>query len=123
MRRKVRNYPTKIEIENIFSEFFSSHKNEIIDYMLKESGYKDLDSLYQDEMCMKIGYCGIMWLKPKNKEQAHEWFLDNYRYPDYAAPRPFPYPTQIVDLQELQLKYALDKLNLSDQYNMKEQLL
>lgn len=131
-RRKVRYYPTKGYIENIFSDFFVENRNEVIDYMIMEvnemmdKNFKTLSELrdfdvYGGPMGGFGLDCGWIWLEPKNKEQRHEWFLDNDRITDYASPR-LAYSTQSTTLKRLQLSFALRKLGLGDKYRLYERL-
>ena len=133
MGRKVRHYPTVGEVENIFNDYFNTHRDEVIDYMLDQvnlmytdKNFKTLDELRDfDIMGGPMGGfgldCGWVWLKPKNKDQAHEWFLDNNRIPDYASPK-LVYNTQSTTLKRMQLSLALRNLGLGDKYSLYERL-
>ena len=125
-KRKVRNYPSVEHVEELVNNYFDEHKEEVIDYMISETNrelgkdFKDLDDLHDFEFgsgCGGFGLdCGWVWLYAKNKDQRHEWFLDNDRIPNYASPHNWPYHTQSTTLKQYQMKKAIDDLNLSNDY-------
>lgn len=132
-RRKVRKYVSKDYIETVFENYFNTHRDEVIQYMIDQvnlmytdKNFKTLEELHDFDIHGSYygGFgldCGWVWLKPKNKEQAHEWFLDNDRIPDYASPS-LPYNTQSTTLKRMQLRRALEGLGLQDEYSLYERL-
>ena len=129
-RKKIRKYVSKNYIENIFNDYFETYRDEIIQYMIDQvnlmytdKNFKTLEELADFDINGSYygGFgldCGWVWLKPLNKEQAHEWFLDNDRIPDYAAPHNWPYNTQSTTLKRMQLGRALRCLGLQDEYEI-----
>lgn len=123
-RTKVRNYPSKEEYENHIKEYMLSHKGEIIAYMLRQLGYDDIDSLREDEYSKNpFWVCGSFILRPKNKDMAHEWFLDNGRIPDYIYDITYYiYPTQSVIIKEPIMEKVVKDMELENDFYVTQRL-
>ena len=123
-RTKVRNYPSKEEYENHIKEYMLSHKGEIIAYMLRQLGYDDIDSLREDEYSKNpFWVCGSFILRPKNKDMAHEWFLDNGRIPDYIYDITYYiYPTQSVIIKEPIMEKDVKDMELENDFYVTQRL-
>ena len=125
-RRKVRYYPTVKDVEAAANSYFGAFRDDVINYMITETNkmmgknFKTLEELAIFDIAggPMGGFgldCGWVWLEPKNKEQRHEWFLDNDRIPDYASPK-YPYDTQSTTLKEMQVEYMLKNSGLGEGY-------
>ena len=123
-RTKVRNYPSKEEYENRIKEYMLSHKREIIAYMLRQLGYDDIESLREDEYSKNpFWVCGSFILRPKNKDMAHEWFLDNGRIPAYIYDITYyVYPTQSVIIKEPIMEKVVRDMELENEFYIAQRL-
>lgn len=128
-RRKVRLYSTVKQVEELIDNYFEEHREEVTKDLLKKAGeeagreFKTVDEL--KEFDFRGSYyggfplsCGFVWVKPRSSKQAHEWFLDNDRIPDYASPRNYVYNTQCTVIKEIQMRKAFDDLGLDSEYSI-----
>ena len=117
-RRKIRNYPTRENVERLMNDYCEKHSNEIIGYMLDVTGYESVDELRDAEFSMRWPLdCGLVYITPKNREQSHEWYLDD----DRISSRMFvdtPYHTQSTTLQMIQAEKILDTLGIRNDYTL-----
>lgn len=127
-RRKVRVYTSREGIERIVEDYFNEHRDEVIQDMIDRvnlqygKDFKNLNELQEFDIHGTYygGFgldCGWVWIKPRNSDQAHEWFLDNDRIPDYASPR-YPYNTQSTTLKHIMMEKAFRDLNLYGNYDI-----
>lgn len=123
-RTKVRNYPSREEYENHIKEYMLSHKGEIIAYMLRQLGYDDIESLKEDEFSnSRFWVCGSIQLRPKNKDMAHEWFLDNDRIPSYIYDLTHHiYPTQSIIIKEPIMEKVVRDMELENEFYVTQRL-
>ena len=123
-RRKIRNYPSKEYYEYEIIEYMKEHREELLHHMLKILGYEDIDSLREDEYKMKFGGdCGFIKLSPKNREMAHEWYLDNDKIPDYLSDNvSCIYSTQSTNIKETIIKKVLEDTELDKVFSVSEYL-
>lgn len=116
-RTKVRHYETVEDVRRKINNYFYLHENEVIENLLYETGFKTVDDLWNAEYNMGFGFdCGWVWVITTNKEQNHEWVLDNGRYDAYVTMIKYPYNTQSTTCKEIQLNKALKDLNMDSQY-------
>lgn len=116
-KRKVRNYESVDVVRNRINNYFETHHDEVIQHMVKETGFDSFDDLWDAEYHMAFGLdCGWVWVYSMNKEQRHEWALDNGKYDAYVTMIKYPYNTQSTTCKEIQLNKALKDLNMDGQY-------
>lgn len=116
-RRKIRHYlPTSVIAERI-NKYFREHKEEVIQNMLKETGFDDLNKLHDYEFNYGFGFdCGWVWVKTRSFEQEREWVLDNGKYDALVTGLLTPYSTQSTTLKKIMVDDALEKLGMSGDY-------
>lgn len=116
-RRKTRIYVSTEQLKDIVDNYFITHRNEVIEAMLKEYGFSCIEELRYAEYQMRFGLdCGWVWLKTSNKEQEHEWVLDNGKYDAYVRWISYPYNTQSTTLKQFMLNKAIKDLGFEDYY-------
>lgn len=115
-RKKVRKHQSIAYYEAMLKDYFSEHKDDVVEYMLGNLGYDSLDDLWNDEYRMKFGFdCGWIYLIPRDKEMYHEWELDNGKYGAHIFCRT-PYNTQSTTIQREQVEKAVHDLGLEDKF-------
>jgi len=121
-RKKVRNYPSIEDYEKQFDEYFKEHYNDVVDYVLKETGYSSLEKLRFAEQNMAFGLdCGWVYLCPRNTEMEHEWILDNDKYSAKVYLRD-PMRTQSVTIKRLCAEKLIEDLGLENIFYISERL-
>lgn len=107
-----RKYKDRFYYEDMIKDFISENAQSIIDHMMKQLGYDDLEKLKSDDIHMKWGFdCGFCYLIPKNKEMREEW----KKYDDWDKILcPVAYGTQSITAKEPQIQYIIEELKLGD---------
>ena len=125
-RKKVRNYLSVKEVEDMINNYFYNCKDEVIKYICENNGaavFKSLEDLHEFDVHGSYygGFgldCGWCWLSPKRSEQHREWVLDNGKWDAYARNLKLPYNTQSTTLKRLELEKALKDLNIQEFYSV-----
>lgn len=125
-RKKVRNYMSIEEVENMINNYFYNRGNEVIKYICENNGisiFNSLDELREFDIHGSYlgGFgldCGWCWLTPKRPEQQREWVLDSGKWDAYARRFKYPYNTQSTTLKELELRKAIEDLNIDKYYSI-----
>lgn len=119
-RKKVRKYDSIDKVEFLLRTYFITKKQEVIDALLKQYGFESVDDLHEAEYKkFFFGFdCGFVYVETKNKEQLHEWELDNDKWSAkvYEYKLNIPYYSQSTSAKMFQLRYALEQLDLTEQY-------
>ena len=116
-RKKIRNYDSVEQVEAIFNEAYARYHDEIIADLLKETGMKSLDELWEFDYHMGFGFdCGWVRVKSYNQEQMREWRLDGDKYSCAYVGYGTPYNTQSTTLTNFQAEWVIKKLGLTDYY-------
>lgn len=117
-RTKVRHYETVEDVRRKINNYFYLHENEVMKDLLEKTGFNSKEELLDAECHqMRFGFdCGWVWVYSRNKDQRHEWALDNGKYDAYVTMIKYPYNTQSTTCKEIQLNKALEDLGLTNQY-------
>lgn len=116
-RRKIRNYESTNYLREYLNHYFETQSENVIEAMIKEFGFNDLNELREAEYNMRFGLdCGWVWLKTLNKKQEHEWILDNGKYDAFVTCIRYPYDTQSTTLKNFMLNKAIKDLGLENTY-------
>lgn len=122
-RRKVRNYNTRDFYRELFDDYFKTHNEEVMQEVLEQTGFRTVEDLSQAEYHGYFGLdCGWIVLTPKNKEQAHEWFLDDDRISSKMFVHNPWYNCQSTTIQEIMIRKALKDLGLENEFSMSVRL-
>ena len=118
-RRKVRNYKGREYYKELFDEYFKSHHNEVMSEVLSRTGFDTESDLRAAEYRSYFGFdCGWILISPKNKEQWHEWYLDDNRISAYLFVHNPCYNCQSTTIKEIMVRKALRDLGLADEFNV-----
>jgi hypothetical protein len=125
-RKKVRNYLSVKEVEDMINNYFYNKKDEVIKYICENNGsgiFNSLNELHEFDVHGSYfgGFgldCGWCWISPKRSEQHREWVLDNGKWDAYARDFILPYNTQSTTLKKLELEKALKDLNIEKYYSV-----
>ena len=116
-RRKVRYYKDREFYKNLFDEYFDKHHAEVMAEVLRQTGFEDSTALSVAEHRMYFGLdCGWILLTPKNKDHAHEWFLDNDRISSYMFVHNKRYNCQSTTIAKIMVEKAVRDLGLEDTF-------
>ena len=119
MPRKKREYNNKEYYKEMIEDFINNNRPRIINHMMSELGYDDMEKLQEDEFHMRFGLdCGWYYLVPKKSEMKREWRLDGFEKLRF----PTAYPTQSLTVQEPQITLIAEELHLNDEFNIEEYL-
>lgn len=120
-RRKIRKFNSISYYENLLSEYFNNNRYIIVENLIKETGYENLEKLTEDEFKMAFGFdCGLVYLQPKSKEMRHEWELDNGKYNDRLfVSHNLPYNSQSTTIQMIETEKAVNDLELNNLFDIK----
>ena len=107
-----RDYESRSYYNDLIKSWIDENKQAIINYMMYQLKYDDLEKLKSDDISMKWGFdCGFCYLIPRNKEMREEW----KKYDDWDRLLcPVAYETQSITAKEPQVKYIIEELKLSD---------
>lgn len=118
-RIKIRNYPTREFMQDVFNEYFTEHNNEVIQEVLDTFGFNTVEEMQNAEYRGYFGLdCGWITLTPVNRDHAHEWFLDSGRIDSKMFVRNPLFNTQSTTIKEVMVKRALHDLGLDNTYTV-----
>ena len=116
-RIKIRNYPTREYMKDVFNEYFTEHNGEIIELVLDTFGFNTIEEMQEAEYRGYFGLdCGWITLTPTNKDQAHEWFLDSGRIDSKMFVSNPLFNTQSTTIKEVMVRKAVKDLGLEDAF-------
>jgi len=122
-RRKVRHYNSRDFYRELFDDYFNSHNDEVMKEVLEQTGFKSVEELNDAEYHSYFGFdCGWILIRPTNKEQAHEWFLDSNRIDSVLFVHNPCYNCQSTTIKEIMVRRALKDLGLEDEFSMSVRL-
>lgn len=127
MGRKIRNYQPKAYYEEIINNYFTEHRDEVIQQTVEDLGFDTFEELQKAEYSMYFGFdCGFTKLYPKNPEMRREWVLDEggRKGQDFYAelyPR-FAWNCQSLTCKRPQVKKMLRDLNFEGLFGITERL-
>lgn len=112
MARKPK-YPTRQEVETTLQTWTDEHSQEIIDYLLNETGYNSFEELKIAEHNMRWGLdCGFVYIIPQDYAMSRQWAREYWDRISITC----PFNCQSTTLVRKQTQYVIDKLGLNDMY-------
>lgn len=115
-------FPTPEYYKNLISEYCKEHKEELRKKVLRETGYEDMDALWDAEYHGKFGLtCGWVLIIPKNPDMRKEWARTLYNGECFISTSA-AYNTQIIPIQEIILEETLEGLGIKDMFYMHDRL-
>lgn len=121
-RRKVRNYNGREFYKTLFNGYFVDHEKEVMEHTLKEMGFDTVEAMRHEELTGAWFDCGWIKLTPKNKDHAHEWFLDDDRISSCMFVDNPCYNTQSTTIKEIMVRKALKDLGLENVFSVSVRL-
>ena len=116
-RIKIRNYPSREWMTELFNNYFVAHNDEIVQLVLNTFGFNTVEEMQEAEYRGYFGLdCGWITLKPKNKDHAHEWFLDNNRIDSKMYISNPLYNTQSTTIKKIMIDKAVEDLGLTNTF-------
>ena len=118
-RIKIRHYPTREFMKSVFDEYFTEHNEEVIKEVLDTFGFNTVEEMREAEYYGYFGLdCGWIYIRPMNKEHAHEWFLDNDRIDSKMFVENPLFNTQSTTIKEVMVKRAIKDLGLETNFGI-----
>ena len=121
-RRKVRNYNGMAYYKNLIEQYFRDNADAILTYTVGKMGFKSAEDMRREELTGCWFDCGYVMISPTNKEQWHEWWLDNGKINASLGIFNPAYNTQSVTIQEIMVEKALIDLGLMNDFNIMARL-
>lgn len=121
-RRKVRHYNPREYYKELFDAYFREHADEVIEHAVREMGFDSLKAMRNQELTGMWFDCGFVYITPRNKEQYHEWYLDNDRISANLFMHNPCYNTQSSTLKEIMVHKALKDLGLENDFYVNTRL-
>lgn len=116
-RIKIRNYPTREFMQEVFDEYFNEHNDEVMQLVLDTFGFNTVEEMQNAEYHGFFGLdCGWITLTPTNRDQAHEWFLDSGRIDSKMFVRNPLFNTQSTSIKQVMIEKAVKDLGLGDRF-------
>lgn len=117
MGKKIRHYDSTLKLQELLNTYFLARREDVLKDLLEKTGFNTMEELRNAEHNSYWGLdCGFVWMATANPEQHREWVLDNGKYDAKVRGIKYPYNCQSVTLKQIQLRKAIEDLELTGQY-------